>query len=299
VGENEKDMHEYDVVLKALLQGEANSVLKQISGTRVARWLPVELPKVENPRMDLLGETAKGKLLHIELQSTNDPAMAIRMAKYMLRVREQYDRFPKQFLLYVGEAKMKMPRSLKSPDLTFRYQQVDIRRLDAERLLASPWVSDNVIAILAKLKDRREAVRRMLRRISQLSGDTRSVAFQQLSILAGLRRLGADVQEEAKQMPILSDIMDHDIIGPAIRQGLEQGLQQGMEQGLRQGLQQGMERGMERGMRKVVRQQIEKRFGTLSTPYEQRFVALSEPELEALGLRVIDAHSLDELFSGS
>jgi len=30
-------MHEYDTVLKVLLQGSANSILEQITGVRVAR----------------------------------------------------------------------------------------------------------------------------------------------------------------------------------------------------------------------------------------------------------------------
>ena len=42
-------------------------------------------------------------------------------------------------------------------------------------------------------------------------------------ILAGLRKLGDSIRTEMKHMPILDDIMDHDIIGPAIREGLQKG----------------------------------------------------------------------------
>jgi hypothetical protein len=37
--------------------------------------------------------------------------------------------------------------------LSFEYRQIDIRTLDGERLLESDAVGDNVIAILAKLRD--------------------------------------------------------------------------------------------------------------------------------------------------
>jgi hypothetical protein len=65
-------MHEYDSTLKLLLQGSAT--------------LNVELPKVQNRRVDLLGETADGGLIHIEIQSTNDDQMALRMAEYCLAI---------------------------------------------------------------------------------------------------------------------------------------------------------------------------------------------------------------------
>jgi hypothetical protein len=45
----------------------------------------------------LLGETADGSLLHIELQSTNDPAMPLRMAEYCLRVYRMLGKFPHSF----------------------------------------------------------------------------------------------------------------------------------------------------------------------------------------------------------
>ena len=74
--------------------------------------------------------------------------------------------------------------------------------------------------------------------------------------------------------------MDHEIIGPAIRQGLQQGMQQGkQEESLY-----------------MVRRQLEKRFGRLPLPVEQRLVHLPVDELEDLSLRLLDARSLDELF---
>ena len=48
-------MQEYDVALKLLLQGSATLTMRELTGTAVARWLDVELPKVQNLRLDLLG----------------------------------------------------------------------------------------------------------------------------------------------------------------------------------------------------------------------------------------------------
>jgi hypothetical protein len=76
-------------------------------------------------------------------------------------------------------------------------------------------------------------------------------------------------------MPILDDIMDHDLLGPEIR------------------------RGYERGEMAILLRQIEKRFGTVPSWASQRIEALSAPDLEDLALRVLDAGSLEELFPGS
>src|SRR5579863_5768266 len=107
-------MHEYDITLKDILLDSAGITLRELTGLDVTMWRDVELPEVTNPRIDLLGETGDGTLVHIELQSTNDPAMALRMLDYGLRVYKQ---------------------------------------LDGERLCQSSSIGDNVIAILARWPD--------------------------------------------------------------------------------------------------------------------------------------------------
>jgi predicted transposase YdaD len=172
-------MHEYDTVLKVLLQGSANSILEQITGAKVARWLNVELPEVQQTRVDLLGESADEKrdLIHLELQSTNDLHLPLRMAEYSLRVYRQFQRFPKQVLLYVGDSEMRMPAALSGPDHVCRYTIVDIRTLDSEPLLNSALPADNVIAILTRLRDRTATIRRILSKIGTLETGARDAAF--------------------------------------------------------------------------------------------------------------------------
>src|SRR5437899_2064330 len=75
-------MQEYDVALKLLLQQSAELTIRELTGTTIARWLDVELPKVQNLRLDLLGEAVDGSLVHLELQSSNDRTMPGRMAEY-------------------------------------------------------------------------------------------------------------------------------------------------------------------------------------------------------------------------
>jgi len=272
-------MQEYDVALKLLLQGPASLTMRELTGTAVAKWLDVELPKVQNLRLDLLGETIDGGLIHLELQSGNDDAMPLRMAEYCLGVFRLFGRFPRQVVLYVGEPPLRMQKELRGPDVLFEYRLIDIRMLDGDRLLESPDVGDNIIAILARLGDHKETVHKIVERIAGLAVAARETALAQLMIVAGLRHLSKTVEQEARKMPIDLDIRDHEVLGPLIIEAEQKGRQEGRLE----------------GEIIVLRRQIEKRFGALSGWAREKLAALSPSQLEDLSDRVLDATSVEEL----
>jgi predicted transposase YdaD len=280
-------MHEIDVVLKLLLQGQAKLALSEIISTPAARWLNVELPEVQNTRVDLLGETADGGLIHVELQSTNDSQMALRMAEYCLRIYRLFGKLPRQILVYVGQERLRMATELTGADLSFRYRALDIRELDGERLAASESVGDNVIAVLGRLRERKQAVRRVLDKIATLNPGERETALSQLLILAGLRQLEELVEEEARKMPVLNDIMDNKVLGREFKKGMEQGRQEGRQEG--------REEGRQEGELAFLRRLIEARFGTIPVWAEERLATRSATELEEVGVRILRAESLEEL----
>jgi len=176
-----------------------------------------------------------------------------------------------------------MESKLSGPDLSFEYRLIDIRTLDGERLLESEQVGDNVIAILARLRDDKEAVHRIMERIAGLAITERETALAQLMILAGLRHLTATVEEETRNMPIDLDIRDHAVIGPWIIEAEQKGLQKGRQEGL------------QAGELTVLRRLIEKRFGALPGWAREKLAAMPVSELEDLSERVLDAKSMDDL----
>ena len=275
-------MHGYDTVLKSLLTGSENTLFERITGVREGRWINIELPKVTQPRVDLLFETTESvdsarRIIAMELQSTNDPLMPVRMAEYSLSVYRVHEIFPEQYVLYVGSAPMRMPSELAGPNHICRYKIVDIRDLDAETLLNSPFPADNVIAILARYSNKMETIGRILSRIAKLEKSEAERVFSKLAIIAGLRRLEDTVKKEARQLPILDDIMDHQIIGPAIRQGRSEGRIEGTLD--------------------ILREQITDRFGAPSPETEERLAKMSVAELKGLGVRLMHVKSLTELFN--
>ena len=201
-------MHEYDTVLKSLLTGSENTLFEHITGVREGRWINIELPKVTQPRVDLLFETTGSvesarRIIAMELRSTNDPWMPVRMAEYSLSVCRVHEIFPEQYVLYVG-APMRMPSELASSNHICRYKIVDIRDLDAETLLNSPFPADNVIAILARYSNKMETIGRILSRIAKLEKSEAERVFSKLAIIAGLRRLEDSVKRRLDNCQFLT-----------------------------------------------------------------------------------------------
>jgi hypothetical protein len=90
-------------------------------------------------------------------------------------------------------------------------------------------------------------------------------------ILAGLRSLGTVLEEELERMPILNDIMEHEVIGRERK------------------------RGMAEGARSVILSLIGERFGPVPAWARERVEALAAPELERLVSRGLKARSLEDL----
>ena len=231
---------------------------------------------MQNPRLDLLGRASNGRLVQMECQSTNDLLIPLRMAEYSLGAYRQYGQFPLQLVLYVGRRRLRMPQRLPEPFESFRYTLIDLREIDGAPLLASAEPSDNVLSILTRLSNRRRAVKQIVSKIAEEQNpEQRSFYLEALLVLAGLRNLEEQVEEEAKKVPVFYDILENKVLGREYKRGRQEGWQE--------------------GERALLRRMIEKRFGSVPEWASQRLDQLSEPELGDLGLRLFDVQTLEEL----
>jgi hypothetical protein len=80
--------------------------------------------------------------------------------------------------------------------------------------------------------------------------------------------------------------MDHEVIGPAIRQGREEGVAEGKAAGK-----------LEEAAA-LAQRLLTARFGPLSTKTKKCLNKLTLPELEDLAIRLLTAKSITELFPG-
>jgi hypothetical protein len=215
-------LQQFDVVFKVLL----HSSLERITGNRIVRWLPTELPKVQNLRVDLLGETVDGELVQIEVQSTNDGRVPFRMLEYLASIIRTHQCIPKQILLYVGREPLRMESQFTWTDGHIQYKTVDMHAVDGGPSLTSPEPGDNVLAILTRLQDSRAAVRSILENISRLPREEAKGYYQALLILAGLRGLEEAVEQEAQKL-LTIDLSENKVLGPAYLRGREEGRAEG------------------------------------------------------------------------
>ena len=242
---------DYDVVLKLLFRSKSSRVVQAIAGGAVKRWLDKELPAIRNTRADLVGETAGGEIVHLEFMSENQKFFELRMAGYYVEIYQASGRHPRQSLVYVGRKKLRMGGHFKSPTLSFRFRVVDLRELNGGRFLDSEHVGDQILTLLMRLKNPREAIRRTLATITTLDARAREEAPSQLMVLCGLRGIETEVEEEIKRVPVLNSLLDHKVLGREFKKGREQGRHEGLEQG------------EVRGEAKLLRRQLEYRFKRL------------------------------------
>ena len=76
-------------------------------------------------------------MINLELQSANDPLLPLRMAEYASRVYRIYQRFPRQYVLYVGEPELRMNSELAANDFLCRFTINDMDRRETIRRILS------------------------------------------------------------------------------------------------------------------------------------------------------------------
>jgi len=267
---------DYDVTLKLLFRQSKGRALRQLIGGAVAEWLDVELPRVENPRVDLLAKLDNGSYVHLELQSSNEEDFGRRQAEYYLGLHRILKQHVRQVAVYIGREKLRMKAAFETPSLQFQFEMMDVRELDPEPLLTSDDVGDNLLALLTEA-DKRKVFRAILARMPQLSREEQTTAAMQFVILSNLREIEPQLLEEVKrQMRPLVDVTEGPIFGPIYQRGVAEGRQE--------------------GERILVRRLLEKRFGSLAPEILQRLEQANEAELEQIGLRLISADSIRDVF---
>ena len=283
-------MQDYDSTLKQLLQDPHGLAAQYLTGRRLVSWRNPEMPATLTLRADSVGKDDTGETVHIEWQGRNDPKMAVRMLHYASWLLNDEGRFPLQYVFYVGAAEMSMPTTVVSEGrIAYSYNLLNIGDLDAEPLLASPDVRDNILAVLMRLDNREQALHRILGRIGDLRDANRREAFQQLRRLAGLRHMGELVEEEGKRMFVLEDYLEHDTFGPILARNLEKERQEGRMEGRNEGKRD--------GALQVVRTILANRFGEIPESVHQQLAGLSLPELESVSVRAFAANKPEDLLN--
>ena len=187
---------DYDVSLKLLFRKSTGVVARTLfGGGRIREWLNVELPRVQNPRVDLLARMADGSLRHVEVESKCPADMARREAEYYLGLHRRFDEHVEQVVLYVGNEPVRVPVLFLTPTMKFEFRLIDIRDFEGEPLVQSADLTDNMLALLTRANQER-VMRRVEERLVKLQGREQADAARLFVLISGLRGLEEPVARE-------------------------------------------------------------------------------------------------------
>jgi len=282
-------MQAYDLTIRELLTKPLCSLLEHITGEKIKSFLDPSFPSVKERRADLLLEVENGKILHVEVQSTNDFSMPGRMLEYRILIKNKYPyRKIQQMVLYIGDEPCRISASLEEEGLVYRYRVIDIKEIPCDVLIESERAEDLVIAFLCRITDKSELFRRLKERLENLDSRERADFLTKVLTILGLRPMLKEevlsFVKEVGRMPITvrleKELVENfPVIGDLVRKGIQEGLQEGIQ----------------RGKQEALIRILEARFGEIGESLKERIKGIEEvKKLEELLISAIRVNDLEE-----
>jgi hypothetical protein len=189
--------------------------------------------------------------------------MPYREGIYCLLLGQKYRRHVRQVVLYVGQAKMRMEDHVDLGETKAAYTLMDIRDMDARKLMASGRPGDLALAMLSGGGP--EQVLAIAKQASQLKGAGRQRVLSQLVLLSGLRRLTGRLRMELKAMGITADFTKNEFVQEAIRDDRA----------------------------KMLRGQMETKFGSLPKWVDERLEGATSVQIGRWSKKILTADTLE------
>ncbi|MDW8093809.1 MAG: hypothetical protein RMI63_02150 [Caldimicrobium sp.] len=216
----------FDRTLREVLQRLPLKIIQILFGSKVSEVLESTFPTTKERKADFVGRLENGTLIHLEIQSTYDPTLPLRLIELYLRIYERYGAYPLQVLLWVGDKKCPYRTRYRLGRLQHRVKVVELRKISCRELLESEVEEDQLLAILCKRE--RDFWDRLRERVERLEEGRRRDFLMKLLVLARLRKDAYNevvrLYEEVTKMPLVID-KSRD---PFYLEGIQQGLQQGL-----------------------------------------------------------------------
>jgi hypothetical protein len=267
----------YDVSLKALFLREGDGIIRRRRfGGRVTEHLSTEQPQVLNNRADMVVRTEDGSLHHVEFQVANEVGFGRRMFGYYAYLLSAYDQHVVQTVLYLGQEPLRLDTGYRTPSMDFRFEIINLRELEAERLLASDDWADIALALLAK-GNRERALEVAVARLRRMQREERAWASGTLLLLSGILKIEDTVNERMKEAGMIN-LMENKVVGPMILQAEQKGRSEGRHE----------------GMQGLLLDLLREKFGALPEWATERLRSASSEELHVWAKRVLHSASLEE-----
>lgn len=132
-------------------------------------------------------------ILHVEFESKNKPKMNFRMGEYRCMLHQIYDHPVKQYVIYIGKARLSTPNHIDLPGLRYEYTLISISELSYKVFLSSDEPEEQILSVLADFgeDDPTEVIQTVLKKlVRNSSGElTDNKYYEQLRVLVQMRNL--------------------------------------------------------------------------------------------------------------
>jgi predicted transposase YdaD len=135
--------NQYDKIFRENMEAALPGIMEHLLGLHIvsSEELPDDVQHTKERRPDLLKKvthnTGKIYVLHMEYQAKNDMDMAYRMAEYSIMLQRKYRLDVKQYVIFIGMGKSRMPQSIQSEDFHFKYHLMALSAIDYKIFLKS------------------------------------------------------------------------------------------------------------------------------------------------------------------
>jgi predicted transposase YdaD len=282
----------YDQAFKYLAEQDAEALLLLLGDVRPGESAQIELlPREVSVAARLPDQpyqvitAGQRRLVHVEAQTEYRRRVPDRMLEYDVRLWLKY-RLPITsyvLLLTPRGAPQKLPRTARvvAGDLRLevRVRYVRLWQVSARRALA--WQRTSLLPFVPLMRGGQRELEQGVERLADVvEEEQRRELSLHFLLLGGLR-----YDREALL----------DLIGRANMIPLEELRESSFYQYIvEEGLKEGMEKGLQQGEVALLRRQLQRRFGPLPEWAVQKLEAADRATLEAWGVRLLDAPSLDE-----
>ena len=255
----------------------------------------------------------------MELQSTVDRLMALRLCSYVMLLHQYLVKqkllTPSRLLppvlpvvLYNGEEPWWAPRSLGEliqpleglPQPSFEYVVLDVGHYPVEELRPVEDVASGVFLLeqavsFAELETVVDEVSRLVVGDPELEKD---IALLISSILGKLALKGQRVGPLRTLQEVRDMLQERVAKWPEqwLEQGRQEGHKKGRQEGRKKGRREGLETGLRRGKAELLKTQASHRFGELPPWAVERFDRADVDTLDRWSPRLLDARRLEDVF---
>ena len=227
-----KELKRFDPILKEIFSKAAGKIISLATGEKIEEELEDitgEIKLIKSLRPDLLFRS-KEKIFHIEIQVQQDKSLPERMLIYSVAIREKFEKFPTQIVLFVGKGNPP-PSVFKSEFTIHKFKVVDMKKIDPDEFIKSNKPEEVIVGILAgKYKEKPEVFKKVTEKITEIVKSEREVIkyMNDINFLASL----FEVEIKVKPMPIQVDIRK----APFYKWGKEEGEKKGLIKGLKEAI---------------------------------------------------------------